>query len=177
MRCQEPSSKSAVVRLCRHWRLSIEIRSVRQATGDEVDWAHVIPRAKSLLVSFLKAPGFDFRSSCKGVWFFAVVKLWRRIWQIFLSGHESGPTNRGLGRLSILEVEPLDVAKTGFLEITGIPGLRCMKKIYQIQPCELIYTIHTWPFFSHSPLDGVRLTERGANVFVSYNYPPLGSRL
>lgn len=66
----------------------------------------------------------------------------------FLSGHESEPTNRSLGRLSILEVEPLKLAS---LKSRWIPGCMCFKGLrcvnfYQMQPGELIYLL-----FSFSP--------------------------
>lgn len=87
--------------------------------------------------SFLKPLGFDFRSSCKGVCFFFFCSFETLVAILvdlfFLSGHESEPTNRSLGRLSILEVEPLKLAS---VKSRCIPGCMCFKglKLRQFLP-------------------------------------------
>ena len=120
---------------------------MRQAPGDEVDFPGAKKRSsegKIMTGSFLKPPGFDFRSSCKGVCFFCSFETLVAILVdvFFLSGHKSEPSNRSLGRLSILEVEPLISLKLASLKSRWIPGCMCFKGLrcvnfYQMQPREL----------------------------------------
>ena len=132
---------------------------------------------KIMTGSFLKPPGFDFRSS------FVKVSVFLQFWDF---GGDSGRCFfskwtwvRAIKQKSRKAFHSwswaFDVAKTGFLEITVDTRLHVFQgaALRQFLPDATPWA----PFYSPSPLDGVRLTERGANVFVSYNYPLLGSRL